>query len=616
MSSDFATWSAAVKRLLGALAALEPEARRVGVPPPSASAWYELLRHKLLPQLELPPSLIVAVVGGTNIGKSVLFNHLAGQQASASSPLAAGTKHPLCLVPPGLDDPALLARLFEPFQLAPWHSPQDPLSESPENLLFWRVGEQVPPRLLILDVPDVDSDVVVNWERASAVRQAADVLIAVLTQQKYNDAAVKQFFRDAVESQKPIIVLFNQVDLQADRPYWPQWLETFTRETGARPELVYVVPYDRAAALALALPFYEVGPQGLSQPDRAADLRQELAALHFDTIKIRTFRGAMARVLDPRGGAPAHLASIRAAAGSFSTAAAALSAGEMARVEWPELPAGTLVEEIRAWWDAGRAAWSRQIHGFYRALGRGVTWPLRAAWQSMVGPRPDALATFHERERAAIVLAVEKMLDELARLAELGNETLRPRLLRLLGGGARQELLERVEAAHARLPAVDDDYRKFLWTELDTWKGSNPRAAAILRGLDHVAAVARPAITISLAVSGWVLAGDLAGHAAVQAAQHTAGQLATEAMMAGGMAGGGEALVSGTTEGVRQAAGRLLSRLQSRYAQQRAAWLAACLERELLGDLLAELRQGAEVPDSAAFTAVVAALDHLGEPRA
>ena len=35
------------------------------------------------------------------------------------------------------------------------------------------------------------------------------VLLAVLTQQKYNDAAVKQFFRAAVEADKPIVVLFN-----------------------------------------------------------------------------------------------------------------------------------------------------------------------------------------------------------------------------------------------------------------------------------------------------------------------------------------------------------------------------------------------------------------------
>ena len=81
--------------------------------------------------------------------------------------------------------------------------------------------------------PDVDSDVTVNWRRARAVRQVADVILAVLTQQKYNDATVKQFFREAVAADKPIVVLFNQCHVEGDRDYWPRWLATFREETGA-----------------------------------------------------------------------------------------------------------------------------------------------------------------------------------------------------------------------------------------------------------------------------------------------------------------------------------------------------------------------------------------------
>ena len=317
-------------------------------------------------------------------------------------------------------------------------------------------------------------------------------------------------------------------------------------------------------------------------------------------------------MLDPQHGLPAYLDSIRRAAGEFSTAAAALSATEMARVGWPSLPAGVLVDEIRDWWDASRQPWSRRIHGFYRTLGRGVTWPVRAAWDAVAGPSPDPLAAFQSQERAAIVAAVEKLLDELGRLAQVGNDTLRPRLMRLLGGHARADLLARVEAAHENLPAIDEDYRGFLRAELDAWRDSNPRAVRFLQSLDHAAALARPAITVALFFTGLHFAGDLVGQAAVHAAGATAGHLATEAAIAGGITGGGEALVSTTSEGVRQAAGRLFIRLQSRYAQQRARWLAQWLERELLGDLLADLRRGAEVPQGAAFREVeaVAALLH------
>lgn len=611
MPSDYASLAAGIRRLFEAVGILDATALSIGAPALPGQEWFELLTKKLIPQIDLPPLLVVAIVGGTNIGKSVIFNHLAGENASAATPLASGTKHPVCLVPEGLDDPQLLQKLFESFVLLPWHSPDDPLQESEENRLFWRRGKNMPPRLLVLDAPDVDSDAMVNWARAKAVREAADVLVAILTQQKYNDAAVKQFFRAAAEADKPIIVLFNQCDLQSDRDYWPRWLATFREETGAAAELVYVVPHDRRAAEELRLPIYSVGADGKNDPGSPVDLRGELAAMHFDAIKIRTFRGALQVVLDPRCGVPGYLEKIRQTAGEFAAAANVLSAHEMARVDWPSLPSGVLVEEIRAWWDGTRVPWSRRVHGFYRVLGRGVTWPLRTAWSSITGPAIDPLVSFHKQERAAILSAVGKLLDELGRLAQVGNDTLRPRLQKLLSGHARADLLARVEAAHDDLPAVDEHYREYLNTELNNWREGNPRAVKLLQSLDHLAAVARPAISIGLFFTGLHIAGDLAGQAAVQAASQTAGHLATEAAITGGIAGGGEAIVSTTSEGVSQAAGRMFLKLQSRYAQQRARWLADWLEQELLGGLLGELRQGAEVPESKAFRDVQKAIDDL-----
>ncbi len=604
-STDFRTWADQVVELDRALAALAPVAMRVGIDPPDEAEWHELLRFKLLPQLEGDPLLVVAMVGGTNIGKSSLFNHLAGEVASGVSPLAAGTKHPVCLVPPGMSDPTALAGLFEEFDLAPWRSADDPLGDSPEDMLYWRVGQNVPPRLLLLDAPDVDSDVQVNWRRARAIRQSADVLVAVLTQQKYNDAAVKQFFREAVAADKPIVVVFNQCDLGDDRAYWPQWLATFSAETGAQPELVYVVPHDREAVHALRLPFYSVGPEAARPPERPSSLREELARLHFDAIKIRTLRGALARVLDAECGAPAYLHRIRTAAGDFAAAIDALSTTEMARVAWPTLPPRLLVDEIRAWWDADRSPWSRNIHGFYRTLGRGVAWPVRAA-MGRLRPEEAAVDPFRRREGEAIVTAVENMLSELDRLARVGNEILRPRLLELLRGDARQRLLERVREAHAELPPVDDDYRQFLREELDTWREQNPMAVRWLRRFDHAAALARPAITTALVVAGWGIAGPLVGQPG-----HLLVDLPLEAVVTSTITGVGEAGVNVAGEGVSQAAGRLFRRLQARYARQRAGWLADWLERELMGGLLRELRRGAEVPQSGPFREVEAVLDAL-----
>lgn len=610
MSVNYEAWSEQVTRLYHALTELRTATTDLGIAPPDGEEWFSLLEHKLLPQLRLKPRLVVAVVGGTNIGKSAVFNQLAGENASASGPLAAGTRHPVCLVPPcrenGGDDDVVgadceqLAQIFEGFTLRRWQSADDPLTPSDEHLLFWRVGEAVPPRLLLLDTPDIDSDAIANWQRAEHVRQVADVLIAVLTQQKYNDAAVKRFFRKAAEADKAVIVVFNQCDLEHDAEHWPRWLATLTSETGVWPAQVYVVAYDRRAAQEQRLSFHAVGPNAQLPPGDPASLRDELARLHFDAIKVRTFRGAMARVLDSAAGAPAYLARVRHSAADFAAAAEALAGSQVARVNWPTLPARLVVEEIQAWWDDRRNPLPRKLHQVYRSVGQTVTWPVRRAWRAR-HPEKDPLDNFRLREREVIIEAIERLLDELERLARLGNDILRPRLQALLGGASRQALLARVTTAHDGLPAVDDEYRDYLRRELDRWSEGNPRAISLLRSLDQAMAFARPAITLTLALGGWFLAGDVVGHAAAQVAGHTAGHLATEAAIAGGVTGGGEAVVSATGEGLKHAAARLFQRLQTHYAQMRAEWLAGWLERELLGASIGELRRGAALTDSVAY---------------
>ena len=143
---------------------------------------------------------------------------------------------------------------------------------------------------MLLDTPDVDSDAQVNWQRADIVRQASDVLVAVVTQQKYNDAAVKKFFRHAAAADKAIVLLFNQVDLTLDRDVWPQWLDVFCQETGAKPVFACVVPYDRAGAVARGLKFYSIGVDGRSFVEKPIDLRRELSELRYDELKSRALR--------------------------------------------------------------------------------------------------------------------------------------------------------------------------------------------------------------------------------------------------------------------------------------------------------------------------------------
>ncbi len=612
MPVDFLAWADQIRRLDDALGRLVTDAAVIGLSPPDGREWFELLRHKLLPQANAAPWLVVAVVGGTNIGKSVVFNHLAGQAASGVSPMAAKTKHPVCLVPPGFADASALQRIFAGFALQPWHSEQDPWAECPEHHLYWKIGEHVPPRLLVLDTPDIDSDAPVNWQRADIVRQTADVLVAVLTQQKYNDATVKQFFRHAAAADKPIIVVFNQCDLTDDRAYWPEWLQTFVTETGVDVQLTYVVPYDRAAAGKLTLPFYDVGRDGRAEPRVGASLRDELATLHFDAIKVRTLRGALARVVDPAQGAPAYLDEVRHLGASFATAARTLGDQQLARTNWPAFPPQPLVDEMHRWWDARRPGWSRQVHGAYRFVGNGVLWPFRKAYHYVAGEPIDPLVLFRQLERQAIIAAVETMFDELTRLAEVGNDILRPRLQRYVGGDARSRFLNQVVAAHEQLPAIDAQFQRYIHERLERFVRECPGYHNWLSGIDHAAAVLRPVITFTFSLglpiehvlhqaATQVVTDTVTQTALSQVALHTGATVAIDAAATVSASGGIKVLVG------------LFQDLQRGFCEQRRRWFERLIDEHLLGQLRADLERGAAIASEHDFKQVS---DALGQLRA
>ena len=92
---EYTTWSRRITDLAGAVSRLEAEATPLGVSSPSLTAWHANLFQKLKPQIAESPYLIVAVAGGTNIGKSTVFNHLVGFPASRFARLRNATAEQL-----------------------------------------------------------------------------------------------------------------------------------------------------------------------------------------------------------------------------------------------------------------------------------------------------------------------------------------------------------------------------------------------------------------------------------------------------------------------------------------------------------------------------------------
>jgi 50S ribosome-binding GTPase len=644
----FHNCSAATQRLLQSVTALERAAALLQGPPLAGEEWFELLRQKLIPQLTDDSFLVAAVVGGTNIGKSVIFNHLAGCKASATSPLASGTKHPVCLAPPGFAETHDLAAIFEGFSLREWRSKEEALQETGEHLLFWRSSDATPENLLVLDTPDIDSDALVNWQRADHVRRCADVLIAVLTQQKYNDAAVKQFFRRAAEEDKAVIVVFNQCLLPEDEEFWPVWLETFCRETGIEPEIVYVAPNDRRAAEENRLEFLErewivesriteVADGTIGQSDKRTSgkseypkvrmsecpplapsltnaLMRDLAHLRFEDVKLRTLRGSLRQLLDEHNGVPGWLRELTVRSGRFESAAELLSSEKIARMDnWPSVPNAMLVTELRQWWQQQREGWAKNVHGFYNAVGNGLLWPFRFAKQKLLQAEPPPpFEHFRKLEWAEILKTVENVYDRLAVVSDSGHSLLAERLQPILAGEMRSRLLQTLEAEYAAID-LGEQLRETVHAEMQTFREESPKLYGFFKKLDKTAAAVRPATSVVLFLVGAGPGGDAAAHvitdSALQTVVHVAGDVAGGAVAAAV----GDQAVSGTAASGLGYIEAKFRKLHAAFTARRLEWLLERLRTHLWGTLLEELAAGATIRQTEEYQAVESALADLTE---
>lgn len=600
-STQFARLAQSVLELDRLLEELRTLAGFCGVPSPESQDWYALLKHKLIPQLSEQAVLIVAIMGGTNTGKSLVFNQLVGECFSAVDHHASGTKHPVCLVPvseEGDANPsaveAALGRHFDAFRLLPWARPEQSLEENDQDFLFWTTGQKVPKRLWILDTPDIDSDRQVNWARARGVRHAADVLIGVVTREKYNDAAVRRFFREAAEADKPLILLFNMLDLDEDAEHLPRWMEQFEQETGARPLAVVVAPHDRQAASELRLAFldYQSG-KGVAGP---VSIEEILTQLHFDAIKSQTLLGAIRVLNHPEHGVRAYLDTVRQASGRFAEALNTLENAGETDIRWPALPSPILVEEIRAWWNEGRPNWSQNINRVYRTVGGGLLWPVRKATQyvstNFFGGKPKTqtpLEEFREQENESILEFVTQVIYRLEELAETENPVLRREILELIGGENRVLLLDRARRVLGDLEPVDASFRRVLQRHLTEWSEKNPKALGWLRSLDTVTTVARPVITVTLAATGFVLGAQLVG------------QVVGEAAIAGGVTAGGEAVLHAGSETTQQQIARLFGNIQRDFVLARSQRFYEEFRKDIWNDVIDRLRTGATVTETEVF---------------
>ncbi|MFO0890919.1 MAG: GTPase [Isosphaeraceae bacterium] len=576
---EYSTWSRRIADLAERISRLEGEATVLGVASPASTAWHVNLFRKLLPQVTEAPFLIVAVAGGTNIGKSTMFNHLAGFPASRVHPDATQTRHPVCLLPAGFARRHDLGRVFPGFELAPWISEDDAVAEGPTNRLIYRedpTGLQ-PANLVLLDTPDVDGAIPVNWERARLISHAADVLIAVLTQQKFNDAAVRRFFREAAEADKTILAVFNMVEWPEDREHCPRWLETFCRGTGAAPAHVYAVERDRSAARDNRLAFHPLSG-GSTEP------RRDLAELRFTEIKIRSVRGSLRQMLRAGDGLPSYLRELRQVAEENREARDAIRRAVETRMEAPELPSHLVSDEIWRWLEPRRTAFDRTVHKFYGKIGQAVV-------RLFPGHRePGELERrYIEAEQAQLNRALEDIYSKLELVEATATPVVRRELAPILTGEERRRAFEELQAGLARTPLLTQAYREFIAQRLEAFESKNP---AMMRAIEWglvATAVIRPAITLCMFGGA-----DLAAHTALHVGGHSMAQIFVDLAAGTAVTVGGE----GTIAGLSSPAKKLLADLFARYYQERAALLARMIHDCVLGKHLERIDRLARLAEA------------------
>ena len=573
----FAAWAGSVGDLCDAIDALEPLAAAVGAPDPRTADWHGALFGKLRPQVSRDPLLVAAVCGGTNTGKSLVANTLVGAAISRSVPEAARTRHPVASLPRGLAGRIDLAELFPGFAPAAWTSDEDAISLGPDatgndDRLVWRedAGGRQPPRLVLLDTPDIDGTLRENWHRAELVRDACDVIVAVLTQQKYNDAAVRDFFAAAAAARKAVIVIFNMVDWPGQRERIAGWLATFTAETGVRPLAVYAVPHDFRAAEAGRIEFHPLAE--LTPDGRTVDLASRLADCDFDHIKLDAMAGALRVAIAPGTGVGSWLDAFEATARQWQNTRRLLEQEARVRVELPPAPREVVWNEIWEWLEPRRSAVDLTVSRGYRAGGRGVAWAARRA--GLARSESERRDDFSAVELAALKQALGDFVERLddacrrdARLAAMLGDR--------LGAADRSAWSRDLDQRHAALPLVSDDYRTFVRSELDRFATANPgRVKAVLTGLT-VGSVVRPVMTLALFQVGAGAVPAAAGvlHHVLDFGVTVAAPLA------------GEGAVAVASQGIRP----LIERLFAGWSAERGRVLAETLHDIVLGDRLAAI---------------------------
>lgn len=480
--------------------------------------WRDLLVYKLVPHMQGRGCLVAAVTGGTNTGKSTIFNLLVGTAASPMVNTAAATCHPVLAGNRRRVEESLASKLvpeFAPYTLDRPEQATDP--GLPHEALFVVEAADLPDHVVVMDTPDVDSIERQNWEVADHLRAAGDVMIAVVTAEKYKDERVVEFFRHAVGTSRVVIPVMNKANPAEDFAVARRQLGEFRSDVGTDAPR-FVVAHDFGIAKDLGRPIQSL--------DGAPDLRAYLEGLDVTSIKEKVYEGTIGRFAGMADEFVAHAETTRGALDSVLDAFSGLA--EVASHGYTPAPGKEVGGLFHAFVQSKRGPVRKTIGATSAAVVRGtsaVSKAIRTAFlrrATLDAPKENEKANEKLRElhRESLIQITRDLVTE---CIEKARRTAAP--ARALIGERFNELdvdavAERVAGDVLQADEVSDAFEQHATKMLETWWNDHKGRRHALEALDAVLAVMPAAIAAPIALhTGGVGAAEAVVFAGPVAAQ-------------------------------------------------------------------------------------------------